>query len=100
MVPTVLISGTISGATYGYFSLPDGDHSCTLYADGLAGVEEVAIELMTSDETYMAWTTGAAALVLDVDNTVRSVNGPGEFRVACSSSAGAIEVGLYGALGS
>ena len=75
----------------------------TVFADGLAGAEEVAVSLLISSVNeedagagdLMALTSGGTAWTLDVDNNVLILSGPGHYHLSIASSAGDVKIGVY-----
>jgi hypothetical protein len=106
MKPSLIINQQIAAITRKGFTVSE-HRPTTLFAHGLAGAEKITLQLLTKDTEpdaaladATAWSDykqGGTTKVLDANNSVILIEGPGEYAVLTeAATAGAIRVGVYG----
>ncbi|MEJ1355728.1 MAG: hypothetical protein RPU39_13705 [Candidatus Sedimenticola sp. (ex Thyasira tokunagai)] len=104
MKPTILINeNAIAETVLVPFSVAREDLPVTVFCDGLAAGESLAVKVLTADveldaatpDDWMALRTDAVDFELNPDNNTRRLSTPGTFALEISEAANPTRAGIY-----
>ena len=91
-----ILAATTSAANSVGFEVNE-THPTTVFVEGLAGAETAALEYtIDSGANWVAATDSNGAIALTADMNTIMVEGPGEYRIAKSSTVGSVAVNVAG----
>ncbi len=67
----------------------------TIIVDGLAGAEEVALQMQTGSGSWAALVKEGEAVVFSVDQNIWQLDLTGRYRLVKPSTAGAVSIKMY-----
>lgn len=87
---TVVASQT--GSASGYFTVTGAQTPVLLFANNLAGAEEVDIHISPDGTNWQVYKEGSTTQVLTATITMKALAYPGQYRVTKDATAGACAV--------